>query len=318
MKALALALILALGPGPLGAASTLQVLCYHRFAPDCGKDPYCVTDDELKAQLDWLKAGGWQSVGLSQVARALDGGEALPAKAVMLSVDDGYKAGVRGALAFERAGYRGVFFINPGSLASPRRAAQSAFVTAADLRDLELRGHSIGSHGMTHANLAKVPEGMAPQAYRAWLHKELAGSRKRLEEVLGRAVTDLAWPFGAYNQAVIEAARRAGYRQLYTVTDASTTVPGADRLRLPRFLLMRPFSLASFQRRIDAASAPTVLDGIEDGQVTYDEGTRGFRFIQGELDGRPARILVQRARPQWRDHFEGLLTPAESGSDHAP
>jgi peptidoglycan/xylan/chitin deacetylase (PgdA/CDA1 family) len=298
--------------------AVLQVLCYHRFAPDCGKDPYCVTDAELKAQLDWLKAEGWQSVGLSQVARALDGAEALPEKAVMLSVDDGYKTGARGAEVFESAGYRGVFFINPGSLASPKHAAKSAFVTAEVLQDLQSRGHSIGSHGMTHANMAKVPEGMAPQGYRDWLHQELAGSRERLEAVLGRAVTDLAWPFGAYNNAVIQAAQRAGYRQLYTVTDASAQVPGADRLRLPRFLLMRPFTLASFQRRIDRASAPAVLDGVEDGQVTYDEGTRGFRFVQGQVGGRPARILVQRARPQWRAHFEGLITPAESGSDHAP
>jgi peptidoglycan/xylan/chitin deacetylase (PgdA/CDA1 family) len=308
-----LALLTAQLPG-----AVLQVLCYHRFAPDCGKDPYCVTDAELKAQLGWLKAEGWQSVGLSQVAQALDGAEALPDKAVMLSVDDGYKAGVRGAAAFEAAGYRGVFFINPGSLASPKHADRSAFVTAADLRGLEARGHSIGSHGMTHANMAKVPEGMGPQAYRDWLHQELAGSRERLEAALGRAVTDLAWPYGAYNNAVIQAARRAGYRQLYTVTDASAQVPGADRLRLPRFLLMRPFTLASFQRRIDRASAPVVLDGVEDGLVTYDEGTRGFRFIQGQVDGRPARILVQRARPQWRPHFEGLITPAESGTGHAP
>lgn len=317
MKGLWLALGLALA-GASQAASVLQVICYHRFAPACGKDPYCVTDAELKAQLDWLKAEGWQSVGLSQVARALDGDEPLPSKAVMLSVDDGYKAGARGADAFEAAGFRGVFFVNPGSLASPKHAVKSAFMTPADVKALEARGHAIGSHGLTHANLGRVPAGMDVPAYRAWLTDELAGSRRRLEAILGHAVTDLAWPFGAYNLAVIRAAQDAGYRQLYTVTDATAALPGADRLRLPRFLVMRPFSPVSFQRHFGAAAAPAALDGRQDGEILYEgDAPLGFRFMQGHVDGRKARIMVQRAKPHWRPYFESLL-PSPSSPDHAP
>lgn len=305
MKALLLLLWTASLP-----ASVLQVVCYHRFAPDCGKDPYCVTDAELKAQLDWLKAEGWQSVGLAQVAQALDGKAELPAKAVMLSVDDGYKAGARGADAFEAAGFRGVYFVNPGSLAGPKRAAKSAFMTPEGVRDLEARGHDVGSHGMTHANLGKVPEGMDIAGYQRWLRKELAGARERLESILGRPVEDLAWPFGAYNQAVLKAAQDAGYRRCYSVTDASAQMPGADPLRLPRYLVQRPYSLASFKRHFDAADAPLALNGLRDGQIQYEaEGSKGFRFESAVRNGRPARILVQRARPAWKPYFDSLLTP---------
>ncbi len=308
-----LALLLGLA-ACLPAASTLQVLCYHRFAADCGKDPYCISDAELKAQLDWLKAQGWQSVGLTQVARALDGGPALPAKAVMLSVDDGYKAGARGAAVFEAAGYRGVFFVNPGSLARGQRAARSAFMTMGDLKALEARGHDIGSHGMTHANLGKVPEGLDIPAYQAWLERELAGSKRELEAGLGHPVSDLAWPFGAYNNAVLAAAAAAGYRQAYSVTHASAELPGADRLRLPRYLLMRPYSLKAFQRQVGSASlAPQGLQGLADGQVEYGEGPpRGFRFVEDRSGGRPLRIMVQRARPAWRPYFESLSTPTKA------
>lgn len=307
----ALALWVALAPALAPAQAVLQVLCYHRFAPDCGKDPYCVGDAELQAQLAWLKAQGWESVGLTRVARALDGLEPLPPKAVMLSVDDGYKAGFRGAEAFEAAGYRGVFFVNPGSLAAPASAARSAFGTAQDLRDLEARGHDIGSHGMTHANLGRVPTGLDVEAYRAWLDRELAGSRRALERILGHPVTDLAWPYGAYNEAVIRAAQAAGYRQLYTVTHAAAWLPGADRLRLPRYLLQRPLSQAAFRRNLAAARAPAALDGWRDGQVEYDEAGRpGFRFVEGRVEGLPARVLVQRARPALRPYFEALTTHA--------
>ncbi len=43
-------------------------------------------------QVDWLKAQGYQSVSLAQVAQAVsEGAGALPAKALLLSGDDGYK-----------------------------------------------------------------------------------------------------------------------------------------------------------------------------------------------------------------------------------
>ena len=51
--------------------SVLAAVCYHRFGPEVRKDDYSISLERLGAQLDWLKAEGWQSVSLSQVASAL-------------------------------------------------------------------------------------------------------------------------------------------------------------------------------------------------------------------------------------------------------
>lgn len=349
MKALALLLLLASG---VQASSVFQAICYHRFKPHCGKDPYCVDDAQLAAQLDWLKAEGWQSVGLSQVARALDGKEALPPKAVMLSVDDGYKAGARGAAIFEAHGFRGVFFINPGSLAKGKRKTQSAFLSAEDLPALEARGHSIGSHSLDHLNLGKVPKGMDPDAFAAWLRHQLLDARAQLEAVLGHPVTDLAWPYGAYNNAVIQAAKDAGYRQFYTVTEAAAEFPGADRDRLPRFLLMAPTSLASFKRRFAGQRFAGRIGAIDDGAILYagdfplrfpppggysvdgktlewveqdcflQKPRNGFHFLHQYADpgsgDRQQRLMFQVAPDAWRPHFERLHPGADPEVNHAP
>lgn len=332
-------------------ASTLQVLCYHRFKPACGKDPYCVTDEELKAQLDWLKAEGWQSVGLTQVAKALDGAPALPEKAVMLSVDDGYKAGARGADAFEAAGFRGVFFVNPGSLAKGKKAAKSSFMTMEDVKALEARGHDIGSHGMTHANLGKVPDGMDLQAYRAWLTQELGGAKAALEAGLGHPVTDLAWPFGAYNNPVLKFAQSLGYRQIYTVTEATVDLSrGAQRDRLPRWLLMGRSSQARFAARfakgslaptvaqivdgtalpmselkvwaqpkapIDVSAAVTRIDGRPYSHLEMGALKPGFHFLSIEAEGGPYRMLFQAAPDREMVYFDSLEQP-EGKATHAP
>lgn len=317
--------------------ATLQVICYHRFAQACGKDPYCVDFKDLDAQLAWLQAQGWQSVGLTQVAQALDGTGVLPPKAVMFSVDDGYKAGAAGAPHFVAHGFHGVFFVTVDSLAMGRLGAKSAFMRPEQLRALEAQGHDIGSHSMTHPNLAKPPKGMSVKAYQTWLAQELGTARQHLQTILGHPVTDLAWPFGAYNAAVIRAAQAQGYRQCYTVTEASVhNVAMADRRRLPRLLLTGKVPLASFIRRFAQRDAPGRLSGLQDGEVVYRDqlpmplaksptelqldgnalagnvlGAKirnGFHFLTdpGNAEHRSQRILFQIAPRAWEPYFKSL------------
>lgn len=67
----------------------------------------------------------------------------------------------------------------------------------------------VESHTATHANLA----GISKQCVR----EEFVRSRLRLEKILGRDVTMLAFPFGAYGDDIIREARAAGYTDLFTL-----------------------------------------------------------------------------------------------------
>lgn len=67
----------------------------------------------------------------------------------------------------------------------------------------------VESHTATHANLAVL----STQRVR----EELVQSRQRLEEILGRDVTMLAFPYGAYGDDVIREAIASGYTDLYTL-----------------------------------------------------------------------------------------------------
>lgn len=92
-------------------------------------------------------------------------------------------------------------------------------------------GAAIGSHTLRHAILSEEPPD--EQA------RDLAGSRRALQEGLGAPVATLAYPNGTaldYDAATLDAARAAGY------AGAVTTVPGwNDRatppLELRRFVL---------------------------------------------------------------------------------
>ena len=73
------------------------------------------------------------------------------------------------------------------------------------LRGLEEAGWEVGSHTRSHPKLPQVEDDAA-------LADELEGSRLVCEEELGRPCESIAYPYGAYDERVVEAAGRAGYR----------------------------------------------------------------------------------------------------------
>jgi peptidoglycan/xylan/chitin deacetylase (PgdA/CDA1 family) len=97
-----------------------------------------------------------------------------------------------------------------------------AYMSAAQARTLQAAGHEIGSHSATHANLTTLSGDR--------LTAELAGSKTTLEASFG-PIRSLAYPFGAYNDAVAAAA--AQVYQTARTTDGGVNVPGSvDRARL--------------------------------------------------------------------------------------
>ena len=74
------------------------------------------------------------------------------------------------------------------------------------IREAANRGIEIGSHGRTHRDLSRLAPGE--------LRSELEGSKKTLEDRLGREVSSLALPFGAATLEVFLCARELGYREI--------------------------------------------------------------------------------------------------------
>jgi peptidoglycan/xylan/chitin deacetylase (PgdA/CDA1 family) len=70
-------------------------------------------------------------------------------------------------------------------------------------------GVAIGSHTVSHAHLPRLSD--------AELRRELSDSKAEIEAHLGRACTDLAYPYGEHDGRVRAAARAAGYDSAYSL-----------------------------------------------------------------------------------------------------
>jgi peptidoglycan/xylan/chitin deacetylase (PgdA/CDA1 family) len=134
----------------------------------------------------------------------------LPAKPVVLTFDDSYESVHRNAFpALAAAGYRATVFVitnyigrantwdvNLGWIRFPH-------LDWGRLRELRDAGWEIGSHTARHPDLTRVPASR--------MDAELADSRRTLEDGLNAPVRFLSFPFGRYNDRVLDAMRRAGY-----------------------------------------------------------------------------------------------------------
>jgi peptidoglycan/xylan/chitin deacetylase (PgdA/CDA1 family) len=95
-----------------------------------------------------------------------------------------------------------------------------------ELRDVAERGATIGSHAVSHPHLTRLSD--------AELSLELTDSKERIEAELGRACTELAYPYGEHDERVRTHARAAGYERAFGLRG-----PGGDLYALPRLDLYR-------------------------------------------------------------------------------
>jgi len=208
-------------PEPLPSRTIdLPILMYHRIAPVDPSLPavtrtLTVSPDDFARQMAWLRAHGYHAVSQLQAYRALEEGRPLPARPVMITFDDGYRDVLwHAAPVLHRLHMPATEYVITGRVSN----GDPSFLTWPQLARLERLGVTIGSHTVTHSDLALMPPSRALA--------ELRDSRRALEQHLGHPVQWFAYPFGAENPAVVALAERAGY--VLAVTTKGGTAQSAS------------------------------------------------------------------------------------------
>ncbi|MCX6356348.1 MAG: polysaccharide deacetylase family protein [Candidatus Aureabacteria bacterium] len=177
---------------------TAPILLYHGVregTDDAIRDPlYGVPAHVLAVQLGWLRENGFRTLALDRLLSFGDGGE----RACAVTVDDCLRSAYTHILpALGERGFTAVFFAIAGTIGKP------GWVGWGELREMARSGMEIGSHGLTHTNLASLPVSM--------IRRELVDSRKRIEDGVGERVRYLSLPGGYRREGVESLAAEAGY-----------------------------------------------------------------------------------------------------------
>jgi peptidoglycan/xylan/chitin deacetylase (PgdA/CDA1 family) len=190
---------------PIGRRNiTLPILMYHyvRTPPSTRTDllgyRLSVSPADFSAQMDWLSRNGFHPVDFNDVRAYFAGTQPLPAKPVVITLDDGYADLYTNAFPILTAhGFKAVAYIVSGFV------GRWAYVTAPQVLQMDHNGIEIAAHTVDHANLAR-------SSYASAMF-QLVDSKRMLENLVGHPVLDFAYPSGQFNAQVVAAVQRAGY-----------------------------------------------------------------------------------------------------------
>ncbi len=187
-----------------------RILMYHTIA-SLAHDPnkLCVSPQRFEAQMLYLKKHNLRGVSIRELRRLRS--IEHPRNLVGITFDDGYRDFLRTAVPIlESFDFSATVFVVVGLLGKDNRWKHAYHPTprmellgATELRDVTERGMEVGSHSMTHANLAGLDSRM--------LDKEVRASRQVLSDLLGEEVEGFCFPYGSMDPAAVDAARQAGY-----------------------------------------------------------------------------------------------------------
>jgi peptidoglycan/xylan/chitin deacetylase (PgdA/CDA1 family) len=151
----------------------------------------------------------------------------------LLTFDDGGISGfTRIADLLEEHGWRGHFFITTDFIDTP------TFFSRQQIRELNARGHVIGSHSCSH------PERMSSCTWEQIL-REWRGSKVALEDIVGAPVTTASVPGGFHSRKVAQAAAEAGIQILFN-SEPTTRIYTIDGCRIVgRYTIYRGTSARS-------------------------------------------------------------------------
>ena len=246
----ALALFLALPLSAADDAPVATILCYHEVhAAAIAHDTiprrsataettaeelrYTATDEQFRAELDYLDQHGYHVIALDDLVGYLNGRRAsLPAKAVVITVDDGWLCAYTDVFPeLQRRKLPWTLFVYP------QFVGHGAFaLTWPQIAELAAAGVDVESHTYTHPFLTQTTE----------LEHELGDSKKTIEAETQKRVRFLAYPYGDYDAAVITEAEAAGYEAAVTTHRAPIT-RATSPLALPRYLIHHDTTLEEFK-----------------------------------------------------------------------
>lgn len=212
------------------AAQSLPILVYHRFGATA-TELTTIRTETFAQQLQWLHENEIAVLSLHAVVAALKSGHAPGnGPAVVLTADDGHESIYTDMYPLIlRYRVPVTLFIYPSAISNSKIA-----LTWPQLSEMVASGLAeVQSHTYWHPNF-HVEKSRLGSGYEPFVRKQLALSKTRIEEHIGRRVDLLAWPFGIHDHQLEQLASESGYVAAFTIV-RKRAQRGGGLFALPRF-----------------------------------------------------------------------------------
>jgi peptidoglycan/xylan/chitin deacetylase (PgdA/CDA1 family) len=210
--------------GYLSGHYVVPIMMYHSVNPESvpGLQALIVNPLTFERQICFLKKGGYKILPLETLGELIRDNKKLPAKAVALTFDDGYKDFYQYVFPIlKRYQIPATMFIIVDEVGRHDRLSWD------EIKEMQASGLiTFGSHGMGPGPLINIKS-------EAELKRQIFSSKKVLESKLGRPVNTFSYPEGFLNQDIRALVIEAGYK-LAVSTKTGSCYSSRDLFALKR------------------------------------------------------------------------------------
>ncbi len=287
------ALLAAAAPAPevpaapafeLNKSSVVSILGYHDFK-DRGGSPMLIAAPKFRAQMQAIKDSKIPVISYSEMMAWKRGEKNIPEECIVITMDDGWEGVYNYAYPVLREfGFPFTIYLYKNYVGGAGRS-----MSWEQIKEMMQHGCEVGSHSVSHASLKSPPKNLKTDADKQqWVLGELKDSREFLEQNLHIKCLSFAYPYGNFDDAILETGLQIGYESLVTVNGQKVTWDTPNG-KLGRYIVHGDndinFKLAtSFRGRGDVGSNKFL--------VADAKNDKGEQLIQ--LKPKPDAVITER------------------------
>ena len=191
-------------------AAKLPVLMYHHVGPFRPGTYVSLTvpPSKFRRQIHWLARRGYAGVRIQDWASWIRSGRGLPQRPILITFDDAYADVAEYALPVLRQyGFSATVFVVTSQIGGTNAwdeiegSGSHRLMTREQISRWAAKDIEFGAHSRTHSDLRTLSN--------SDLEREIVGSGEDLAGTLGRKVYSFAYPYGFYDDNVVECAADA-------------------------------------------------------------------------------------------------------------
>jgi len=240
------------------AESRVAVLGYHDFSETEPETAMRIRTSKFRLQMEAIRQLGLNVLTLDDFIAWKKGEKEIPEKSVLITLDDGWKSVYTDAFPIlKEFGYPFTLYLYKNYVDGGGKALNSSMIS-----EMIKAGATIGSHSVSHPYPATVKKYQAkgPEAYDAYLRKEMGESKRFLEKKFKITASTYAYPGGYHTDEMLPLSKEFNYGHLFTVIPGKVTRGMPDEI-LPRYIILgnydKIFELATtFRDSSGVASVP--------------------------------------------------------------
>ncbi|MGP1405886.1 polysaccharide deacetylase family protein [Filifactor alocis] len=227
----------------------IPILMYHHFTTGNDVNSPTVSQANFERQMNYLYEHGYTTIHLNQLEDFLDGKIQLPAKTVVITMDDGYRSNYEIAYPIlKKYHMRATQFPiveNIGTLSEYTNSSRLPHCSADEMKAMkdvfEFQSHTYNTHYLT----TDKKSALITKDYND-VYADLSKASTTLA-MLDCSPYAFSYPYGSYNDNIKQVLKNIGVRMAVTVRPGRVTRQ-SNKLELPRYNISGTINFEDFKK----------------------------------------------------------------------